>query len=118
MTQLPSYVKVLLDGSGQQFDPGVIESEMERGLSKLRVGQTKVVQEVSATLHFTSRADAVAFEDWYFNTIKRIGWFTWLDVLSGTTKTVRFKGGDIGRLTPVTSRYAAAERAVTLEYLR
>lgn len=118
MAALPSYVKLLRDGAGREFDPGVVVSEMEKGLSKMRVGQSRVVVHVAATLFFTTRQDAVAFEAWYFDTIKRIGWFDWYDSLYGITRSVRFKGGDIGQLQPLAARYGHSKRSVTLEYLR
>lgn len=118
MAALPAYVRVLRDDAGEQFDPGVVVSEMERGLSKMRVGQGRVIVNVTASLFFDSRADSLAFEDWYFNTIGRIGWFDWRDVRAGVVRQVRFKGGDIGTLTPLTSGFGKSKRSVTLEYLR
>lgn len=118
MAALPSYVRVLRDDAGEQFAPGVVVSEMERGLSKMRVGQSRVIVNVTATLFFDSRADSIAFEDWYFNTIKRIGFFDWKDQRTGAVLQVRFKGGDIGALTPLTTGYGKSKRSVTLEYLR
>lgn len=118
MAALPSYVRVLRDDAGEQFDPGIVVSEMERGLSKMRVGQGRVIVNVTATLFFDSRADSIAFEDWYFNTIKRIGFFDWKDQRTGAVLQVRFKGGDIGALTPLTTGYGKSKRSVTLEYLR
>ena len=118
MAALPSYVRVLRDDAGEQFSPGVVVSEMERGLPKMRVGQSRVIVHVSATLFFDSRADSAAFESWYFDTIKRIGWFDWRDSRTGTVRQVRFKGGDIGALTPLTTGYGKSKRSVTLKYLR
>lgn len=118
MAALPSYVRVLRDDAGEQFDPGVSASEMERGLPKMRVAQSRVVQHVPATLFFYTKADSLAFEDWYFNTIKRIGFFEWRDTRSGVVRLVRFKGGDIGTLSPLTTGYGKSKRSVTLEYLR
>lgn len=118
MAALPSYVRVLLDGAGEQFDPGVVKSEMDKGLAKMRVGQSRVVVEVSATLFFETKADTISFESWYFDTIKRIGFFDWRHERTGVVRTVRLKDGDIGKLTPMTSGYAIAKRDVTLEFLR
>ena len=118
MADLPNYVTVLLGGHSEKFDPGVIESQMEKGPSKLRVGQSRVVVEQTAQLLFRSAAETVTFEDWYFDTIKRIGWFTIHDPRINAARTVRFKGGDIGVLEPLTGAYEAARRSVTLEYLR
>lgn len=118
MAELPSYVKLLREGAGEDFDPGVVVSEMEKGLAKMRVGQSRVVVDVAATLQFETRQASIDFESWYFNTIKRIGWFDWYDARNRVTRSVRFKGGSIGRLEPLTARYGYAKRAVTLEYLR
>lgn len=118
MAALPSYVKLLRDDAGEGFDPGVVASEMEKGLAKLRVNQSKVVVQVAATLFFRSRQDSTSFEDWYFNDIRRIDWFDWRDPRTGQVRSVRFKGGNIGQLTPLTARYGRSKRSVTLEYLR
>lgn len=109
---------MLRDDAGVQFDPGVVVSEMDKGLAKMRVGQSRVVVDVTATLFFGSRSDANAFEDWYFNEIRRIGWFDWRDARTGKLHSVRFKGAAIGKLTPVSARYGRSKRQVTLEYLR
>lgn len=118
MAALPDYVKILLEGAGEEFDPGVVVSEMEKGLAKMRVSSARVVAEVPAVLQFYSTADTLAFEDWYFNTIKRIGFFDVKDPRTGQLRAMRFKGGDIGKLEPLVGRYAKARRSVTLEYLR
>ncbi len=118
MPALPSYARVLLEGAGEEFDPGVVESEMEKGLPKMRVDQSRVVVEVPATLLFRTKADTISFETWYFDTIKRVGFFDWLNPRTGQLLSVCFKGADIGKLTPLASRYGIAKRDVTLQYLR
>ena len=118
MAELPSNLTMLIDDAGEEFDPGVIESPMERGLSKMRVGQSRVVVSVPCTLLFDSVQAADAFEDWYFNTIRRIGFFTWVDPRTNAMRTGRFKGGAIGKLVPTIAGYAQSKRTVTLEYLR
>lgn len=118
MAALPTYVKLLRDDAGEEFDLGVIVSEMEKGLAKMRVNQGRVVVQVAATLLFETRQASLDFEDWYFTVIKRIGWFDWYDRRANVTRSVRFKGGAIGRLEPMAARYRYAKRAVTLEYLR
>lgn len=109
---------MLRDNAGEEFDPGVVVSEMEKGLAKMRVSQSRVVVQVAATLFFRTRQDSIKFEDWYFEAIKRIGWFDWRDPRTGQVRSVRFKGGAIGRLEPQSARYGHSKRAVTLEYLR
>lgn len=118
MAALPSYVLVLLDGYSEQFDPGIVKSEMDRGLAKMRVGQSRVVVSVPASLVFETAADADAFESWYFDTVRRIGFFDWRDPRTGAMRSVRFKDGDIGQLEPLAPGFALSRRSVTLEYLR
>ena len=118
MAQLPTNLTILLDDAGEEFDPGIVKSEMERGLAKMRVGQSRVVVNVSATLLFDSAQAAADFETWYFDTIRRIGAFTWVDPRTGATRTGRFKDGAIGKLVPTIADFAQSKRAVTLEYLR
>ena len=117
MASLPDYV-TLNFSRPESFDPAVITSEMERGLAKTRVASARVVKEVEVTLQFESAADTEAFEDWYFNTIRRIGFFDWFDTRTGTQRSVRFKGGALGALTPLAVGFAVAQRTATLEYLR
>lgn len=118
MAALPSYVVVLLDGYSEEFDAGVIKSEMERGLSKHRVGQSRVVMTVSVNLAFESADDANSFDDWYFNDIKRIGWFDFLDPRTNARRSVRFKDGALGQLQPMSGGFGLSRRSATLEYLR
>lgn len=118
MAALPSYVRMLRDNAGEEFDPGVVVSEVEKGLAKMRVSQSRVVVQVAATLFFRKRQDSINFESWYFDTIKRIGWFDWRDPRTGQVRSVRFKSGAIGRLEPQSAGYGHSKRAVTLEYLR
>lgn len=118
MAKLPPYVTILLGSAEEEFDPGVISSEMERGLSKQRLSSARVVMRVACTLHFQSRQDTLAFDGWYFETIKRIGWFDILDPRTRQLRSVRFAGGSIGKLTALSGGFSVAQRAVVLEYLR
>lgn len=116
MASLPSYTTVLFSGLSDSFDPSVTRTEMERGPAKQAIKNSQVLRSINATLMFQSRADALAFETWYFDTIKRIGWFEFHDTRDGQTRSVRFRGGDIGTLTPVRIGFDVSQRNVTLEY--
>lgn len=118
MAAMPSNVRILFAGYGEEFDPSVVRTEMERGIPRQRVVNTHVMQEIHATLLFNSAADAAAFEAWYFTEIKRIGFFDFVHPRTGATHSARFKGGDIGRLEPRNPMYSRATRSVVLEYLR
>lgn len=118
MATLPSYVTILFDGFGEEFDPSVLRIEMERGVPKQRVINTHVMQEVAARLLFKSKADAASFEAWYFDTIERIGWFDFVHPRTGVTVSGRFKEGRIGQLIPLVPDFSWSARDVVLEYLR
>lgn len=118
MAALPEYVIVLLEGYTEEFDAGVVKSEMERGLAKQRVGQSRVVKTIAVNLVFESAADADSFEGWYFDTIKRIGWFDWRDPRTNTMRSVRFKGGALGQIQPLAGGFGLSRRSAELEYLR
>lgn len=118
MATLPSYIAVRFPDYGEQFDPSVLRSEMERGVPKQRVVNTHVLQQIQATFLFSSAADAAAFEDWYFNDLGRVDWFDMTHPRTGATIQARFVGGDIGTLVPLIPTFSYAYRSVTLEYLR
>ncbi|MDR7193355.1 hypothetical protein [Luteimonas terrae] len=118
MAVFPPDVHILFQGFGEAFDPSVERTEMERGLPKQRVLNSQVLMQVNATLLFSSKASAVGFEDWYFDTIKRIGEFDFVHPRTGTTHRGRFRGGNIGTLVPRNPRYTRSTRDVVLEYLR
>lgn len=117
MASLPDYVSILFPGQSESFDPAVVRSEMERGLAKQRAGSSRVVRKLNATLLFGTQADVDAFEDWYFNEIKRIGFFSVRHPRTGLMVAMRFEGADIGELQPVANGYHIATRAVILECL-
>ena len=118
MATLPSYVTILFDGFTEDFDPSVLRTEMDRGIPKQRVINSKVLAEINGQLLFKSKADAANFETWYFDTIKRIGWFDMKHPHTGVTISARFKGGNIGRLVPISPDFSWCTREVTFEYLR
>lgn len=119
MATLPGYARILFAGYGEEFDPAVERTEMERGVPKQRLLNTGVMVEVSASLAFESAADADAFETWYFDEIKRIEFFQMNHPRTGATISARFKGGKIGTLAPRSPRMNRFTRTgVIVEYLR
>lgn len=119
MSSLPSYARVVFDGYSETFEPAVLRTEMERGVPIERVLNTDVIEEVSVSLYFDTNAAHSNFEDWYFNTIKRIGYFDWKHPRLGVVVQARFKGGSIGSLAPITGGFRGIVRSnVTLEYVR
>lgn len=118
MSNFPNYVEIMLDEGGEEFSPDVLESPMERGPAKLRLLNRRVTMELQVKLLFESRQSTLDFDTWYFDEIKRIGWFNLADPRSGVVRSMRFKGGALGRLTPAVASYAVSTRTATLEYLR
>ncbi len=118
MAALPDYVRVVFAGQSEEFDPSVERTEMERGVPKQRIINTSVLMKLSMSFYFASAADAMAFDDWYFDDIKRIGWFTMLHPFTGASITCRFDSGSIGKLVPDEMWVGDFRRDVTVEYLR
>ena len=118
MAVFPAYVKIIAADFGEDFDPSVLRTEMERGLPKQRVLNSKVLQELNCTLLFDSAADVASFEAWYFDTIKRIGKFDFTHPRTGTTVSGGFKEGKIGAVMPRNPMYTRAARTCVIEYLR
>lgn len=118
MAALPTYVEIRFSGYGETFDPSVERTEMERGVPKERLINSQVMQELSMTLQFKGAANLQSFEDWYFDVIKRIGWFSMLHPRTGQPITARFKGGAIGTLVPLIPGFKLSTREVVIEYLR
>ena len=118
MATFPDYVCVSFNEYAETFDPSVERTEMERGPAKQRVINSRVEQQLQASLTFLSKADAAAFEAWYFDTINRIGYFDIEHPRTGQTISVRFQGGSIGELRPLSPDWSVSQRQVVLEYMR
>lgn len=110
--------EILYSGYSESFDPSVERTEMERGVPKQRLVNSQVLVKIRCTLFFRSAANQEAFEAWYFNTIKRIGWFPIEHPRTSATVQARFEGGSIGDLIPLYTEFRYSKRDVTLEYLR
>ncbi len=108
---------MLVEGYSEELDSGVLVFEVERGLPKKRVSNVKTARNVTVTLEFRTKAAMLNFNDWYKNTIKKIGVFLWDDPRDSQTKTVSLKDGKLGALTPVNGSYDCSRMTVTLEYL-
>ena len=118
MEALPDYVLVTYPDWSEGIDPAVERIEMERGPALQAIRNTHVFKQVRATFLFRTAADAVAFEDWYFDALGRVDWFTMRHRLSGATIQARFVGGDIGALVPTADDFSQSKRSVTLEFMR
>lgn len=118
MAEFPAYAKVRFHDYSETFDPSIERTEMERGVPKQRVINSQVLAKISASILFRSAADVASFESWYFDVIKRIGWFTMTHPRTGQVINARFENADIGVVSPLSGAFRVAKRDVVIEYLR
>lgn len=118
MATITDFAKILFPGYYESFDPSVERTDMDRGIPKQRVGNSQVLMKINASLMFLSSADEAAFEAWYFDVLKRIGWFTIQHPRTGVATQVRFENGSMGTLAPQAPAFAVSQRDVVLEYMR
>ena len=96
MASLPSYVRILLAGFAEQRQSALLRSDMESGPPKQAKVRSRVMVERSATLLFDSKADYLAFVEWFKTDLAEGAlWFDFADPVSGTLKSARFVGGGL-----------------------
>lgn len=118
MSTWPTAAILRFSGLSEDFDPSVERTEMERGVPRQRVINSGVMATVTATVLFKTPEDVAVFEAWYFNDIKRIGWFDVVHPRTGQVVVARFVGGKLGAMSPQAPRFHLAQREVVMEYLR
>jgi hypothetical protein len=118
MASMPSVARVVFDGQARSFEPSVLRTEMERGVPKQRLENSQVLVKQRMTLYFTGMEAAIAFEDWYFDEIGRIDWFTMTHPFTGQAITARFENGALGQLAPDEKEAGDYRMDVVVEYLR
>lgn len=118
MSQWPTFAKVVTEGFGEKPNPSVKRTEMERGVPKQAVINKKVMVELNITVQFESGADVAMFENWYYNDIKRVSFFSFRHPRTKQVLQCRIKSGDIGEIKPVISGFEVCRTNMTLEYLK
>lgn len=118
MSMWPSYAKIVLNGYGEDFDPSIERTDMERGMPKQSIINSRVLKTLDFTVQFETAVDAQAFEDWYFNDIQRIGFFDFRDPRTRQIRNARIKDAKIGRLTPVLGGFGFTQRTLSVEFLQ
>lgn len=118
MSDWPASAKIMLGGYGEEFDPSVRRTEMERGMPKQAIINTHVLQELTFDVVFETQQAAADFETWYFNDIRRVGFFNFRNPRTRQVVNARIKEAKIGTLTPVVGGFGLTQRTVTVEYLR
>ncbi|XHS78496.1 hypothetical protein ACFJGW_00565 [Burkholderiaceae bacterium UC74_6] len=104
-----------------QDDPAsVVErSEMERGLPKQRRIASDVLMTTSITVYHNTKAEADAFEDWFYDDINAgQDWFDFTHPRRGTVIQVRIVGGKLGPLQYEQRTLEASHRQFSIEFLR
>lgn len=118
MAAFPAYAIPLTETVAEAFDPSVLRTEMERGVPKQRVENSRVLATVSMTVLFKTKADANTFVDWYFAGIGRIGWFDFTHPRTGQIVLARFTDGSIGPIKPERPMFERSTCTLSIEYLR
>ncbi|MBH1477313.1 MULTISPECIES: hypothetical protein [Bacillati] len=118
METLPVVARITFDGQKRSFDPSIERTEMERGVPRQRLLNSQVLVKQSMNFYFASIADVTAFETWYFDVIKRIGWFEMVHPYTGLTVKARFENGALGDLVPDEKLPGDFRMDAVVEYLR
>lgn len=119
MATFPSNVKFGWRDMGEKPDSVTESAPMERGIPKQRRINSDARVELTLTLHFDSKAEAAAFETWFYVDIKAgQDFFDFVHPRTGATVQARFKGGELGTLTYLQRTLERSQRQVTLEFWR
>lgn len=94
MATLPSYVKILEGGYGEESDYGVLRTEMDGGIAKQRPRWSKAIVTRDVTLEVYGTTEKASFDTWAKTDLNGgAGWFSWTDPLDSTSKQARIVGG-------------------------
>lgn len=118
MADFPNYLRFELSDYGESEDPSVMRTEMERGAPKQRIINSRVMATLKGTVTFLSKEDIASFDEWYFNTIKRVGYFNMRHPRTREMLSCRFIGGKRGELIVAKAGFGIATRQLEVEYLR
>ncbi|MEQ7866588.1 hypothetical protein ABQ137_08150 [Xanthomonas sp. WHRI 8393] len=118
MATFPAGVRLLTGDLGEEPDPSVQRTEMERGPAKQAIINTRVMVELPITMVFLTAESMVAFDGFYFDEIGRVGYFDMVHPRTRKQISARFKGGAIGRLQATNSAFTQGTRQAVVEYLR
>lgn len=118
MADFPSNLRFDLNSYRESEDPSVLRTEMERGVPKQRTINTDVLCTMKGVVNFLSEQDIADFDTFYFDTIKRVGWFNIRHPRTRQIISARFPGGKRGELVPVVGGFGVAYRELEMEYLR
>ncbi len=118
MAAFPSYPEILSETVREAFPPSIVRTEMERGLPKQRIENTKVLAKLSMTVLLMSAADVSAFVNWYLDELQRVAEFDLVHPRTGQVVKARFAPDGFGEVKAEVKRFGRATCALELEYLR
>lgn len=119
MATFPTNVRYGWREMRESRDSVVERTAMERGMPKQRRISSDVRHELELQLHFDTKAQAIAFETWFDNTIHSgQDFFDFVLPLTGATVQARFVGGELGTLSFLNPPLEKSTRPAKLEYWR
>ena len=119
MATFPIYAKYDWRDLLETPDSVVERTDMERGRPKQRRIASDVRIEVQLTVQFDTKAQAAAFEAWFFDTIHAgQDYFDWQHPRTGAVLQARVVGGTLGPLKFEQRTLEASNRSLKLEYWR
>ncbi|WP_126969067.1 hypothetical protein [Xanthomonas sp. BRIP62411] len=118
MASLPVGVRLLATDLGEEPDPSVQRTEMERGPAKQAIINTRVMVDLPVTMVFLTAESMTAFDDFYFDEIGRVGYFDMVHPRTRKQISARFKGGAVGRLQSANAEFTQGTRQAVLEFRR
>jgi hypothetical protein len=122
MATLPGYVKIMAGTLTEAPANVVVASEVDRGAPKMRRKNSDTLVAMPADLWFDTATESATFETWFYSATGAnagAGFFSMAHPRTGATINARFKGGELGTLTPLHGRWPGpCKRSVTFEFLQ
>lgn len=96
MATWPTYAKFLADDFAVRRESALRRTDMETGPAKQARVRSRVLVQRSGQVLLESKADYLAFIDWYAEDIAEgAAWFDWTDPVDNTLKTARIVAADL-----------------------
>lgn len=119
MPAFPTNVKYDWRDLAEEPQSVIQRAPMERGVPKQRRLNSDIQVVVSVTVHFDTKAEAAAFETWFYTDIAAGQlFFDWPDPRTGTVYQARIVEGKLGAITYLHRVLEKSKRTFRLEYWR
>ena len=118
MATWPASAKILHDGYAERRPTALMRTDMESGPPKQVRTKSRVMVALTLAVLFDTAADYADFLAWFANDLDQgSGWFDFTDPRTGTVRTARIEGGQLGEAVPLGAASAGPWRLpVTVEY--